>query len=107
MGVGYAPVVVAVAVGIQKETAIGGRYGVTGCNPISWLKVIMVANTGELYSIQYTTGYSMVRLTLRTDRWAVVALLGNRYVVRIRWLSREEAAPRVHLRDMLNGSQLV
>jgi hypothetical protein len=66
--------------GVQKESVIGGRHGVTGCNPISWLKVVVVANTSELVSIQYITGYSLVKLTLRADRWAVVALLGNRYV---------------------------
>ena len=45
VGVGYASVVVAMAVGVQKESAIGGQHGVTGCNPISWLKVVVAANT--------------------------------------------------------------
>jgi len=52
VGVGYASVVVAMAVGVKKESAIGGRHGVTGCNPISRLKVV-VANTSELVCIQY------------------------------------------------------
>jgi len=91
VGVVYASVVVAMAVGVQKESVIGGRHGVTGCNPISWLKVVVVANTSELVSIQYITGYSLVKLTLRADRWAVVALLGNRYVACIRRMSRADS----------------